>query len=196
MDTPTSYFGTEAFARFKQMNEDVFRVEAQAKALGMEDARLALYRARIELGHEESRYRAQYAKDAPASLVQGTEATAGGGANYPTPEKNPTPAYRPAGVEASDSARGLSGEAWSAVTKQCFDCDKACADVRPGRCTLCPNKKAAAGVMAVDPAQPCGHEPKEVTCPKCELPALRSCGKHCPIPAHPATCGVMEVDRG
>jgi hypothetical protein len=51
------------------------------------------------------------------------------------------------GVEASDPARGLSGEAWSAVTKQCFDCDKACADVRPGRCTLCPNKKAAAGVI-------------------------------------------------
>jgi hypothetical protein len=80
MDTPTSYYGTEAFARFKQMNEDVFRVESQARALGMEDARLALYRARIELGHEESRYRAQYAKDAAASLVQGTEATAGGGA--------------------------------------------------------------------------------------------------------------------
>jgi hypothetical protein len=36
-----------------------------------------------------------------ASLVQGTEATAGGGASYPTPEKNPTPAYRPAGVATS-----------------------------------------------------------------------------------------------
>jgi hypothetical protein len=36
----------------------------------------------------------------PASLVQGTEATAGGGANYPTPEKNPTPAYRHVGVTA------------------------------------------------------------------------------------------------
>jgi hypothetical protein len=65
-----------------------------------------------------------------------------------------------AGVEASDPARGLSGEAWSAVTKQCFDCDKACADVRPGRCTPCPNKKAAAGVGAVDPAQ-------EFFCNKC-----------------------------
>jgi Lar family restriction alleviation protein len=37
-----------------------------------------------------------------ASLVQGTEATAGGGANYPTPEKNPTPAYRPVGVAGLD----------------------------------------------------------------------------------------------
>jgi hypothetical protein len=39
-----------------------------------------------------------------ASLVQGTEATAGGGASYPTPEKNPTPAYRPAGVAPSGAA--------------------------------------------------------------------------------------------
>jgi aspartate/tyrosine/aromatic aminotransferase len=40
-----------------------------------------------------------------ASLVQGTEATAGGGASYPTPEKNPTPAYRPAGVAPSDGGQ-------------------------------------------------------------------------------------------
>jgi hypothetical protein len=115
MDTPTSYYGTEAFARFKQMNEDVFRVESQARALGMEDARLALYRARIELGHEESRYRALYAKDAAASLVQGTEATAGGGAtqgveacppmdSYIVAQRGPTPgagALTPDGVAPS-----------------------------------------------------------------------------------------------
>lgn len=61
MNTPTSYYGTEAYARFLQMNADIFKVEAQARALGFEEVRLSLYRARIALGHEEHAFRHQYA---------------------------------------------------------------------------------------------------------------------------------------
>jgi hypothetical protein len=60
-----------------------------------------------ELGQREvsKARRAVAAWNRRASLVQGTEATAGGGASYPTPEKNPTPAYRPAGVAPSDGGQ-------------------------------------------------------------------------------------------
>ncbi len=59
-------------------------------------------------------------------------------------------------IEASasgvDAARGLSGEAWSAATKRCFDTggNFACADVSATRCTICHNKKADAGVQPVE----------------------------------------------
>lgn len=44
-------------------------------------------------------------------------------------------------------ARGLSSEAWSAVTKRCFDTggNFACAEVSTSRCTVCPNREPAAG---------------------------------------------------
>jgi hypothetical protein len=52
-----------------------------------------------------------------------------------------------------DAARGLSGEAWSAVTKRCFDTggNAACADVLLSRCALCPNRKDASGVQVGSP---------------------------------------------
>lgn len=46
--------------------------------------------------------------------------------------------------------QGLSGEAWSAATKRCFDTggNFACADVSASRCTVCPNRKPTPGVAA------------------------------------------------
>lgn len=61
-DTHPSYFGSEAFHRFKKMNDDIFKVEVQAKALGFEDVRLALYRSRIEIGRCENRYRREFTR--------------------------------------------------------------------------------------------------------------------------------------
>jgi hypothetical protein len=59
MDTPTSYYGTEACARFRRLESEIFAIEAQ---FPMGNAtRQALYRARIELGQEEHAYRYQYA---------------------------------------------------------------------------------------------------------------------------------------
>lgn len=59
MNTPTSYYGTEAYARYKRLNAEIFAVEEQFP-MGNE-TRLALYRARIILGHEEHAFRHQYA---------------------------------------------------------------------------------------------------------------------------------------
>lgn len=67
------------------------------------------------------------------------------------------PAWKPAdGVMGREGAlrAGLSGVAFSAATKQCFDCYSACADVSPTRCTLCPNRKAVAGVTVLDRQTP------------------------------------------
>lgn len=60
MDVDSSWFGSEESARFKKMNHDIFEVESQARKLGMEDVRLALYRARIELGYAEQRARDEF----------------------------------------------------------------------------------------------------------------------------------------
>lgn len=60
MDVDSRWFGSEESARFKQMNSDIFQVETQARALGMDEVRRTLYRARIELGHEESRARREF----------------------------------------------------------------------------------------------------------------------------------------
>lgn len=59
-DVPTSYYGTDIYARFQQMNADVFKIEAQAKALGFEEVRISLYRARLALGQQEVYERGQY----------------------------------------------------------------------------------------------------------------------------------------
>lgn len=71
-------------------------------------------------------------------------------------ERNPN---APGGVALGEqSSSGLSGEAWSAVTKRCFDTggNFACADVSASRCTLCPNRKPADGVEASD-TRYCGN---------------------------------------
>jgi hypothetical protein len=70
-DVPTSYFGTEAYARFKQMQADIFKVEAKARALGFEEVRLALYRSRIALGQAEEGYRREYAGVTEAKRQEG-----------------------------------------------------------------------------------------------------------------------------
>jgi hypothetical protein len=68
-----------------------------------------------------------------------------------------------------DPAAGLSGEAWSAVTKRCFDTggNSACADVSPSRCTLCPNRTN--GVRAIpQPRHDDGSPAPEDTIAKCK----------------------------
>lgn len=59
-DVPTSYFGTEQYARFKQMGAEIFKLEVQARALGYEDVQLALFRARVALGDQEIYFRGEY----------------------------------------------------------------------------------------------------------------------------------------
>jgi NTP pyrophosphatase (non-canonical NTP hydrolase) len=68
--------------------------------------------------------------------------------SYWTPAKEPL-STQPECDRGVDAARGLSGEAWSAVTKRCFDTggNAACADVLLSRCALCPNRKDASGVI-------------------------------------------------
>jgi hypothetical protein len=60
MDTHHSYYGTETYHEFVRLYGEIFAVEQQMRALGYEDTRLALHRARIELGHEETRVRREY----------------------------------------------------------------------------------------------------------------------------------------
>jgi hypothetical protein len=67
----------------------------------------------------------------PASLVQGTEATAGGGANYPTPEKNPTLTHRPVGVIEAPEARR------ERLIANGYKTDSRCTWLAIGRCADC-----------------------------------------------------------
>lgn len=59
-DVHQSWFSSEACSRFHQMHADIFKVEAQAKALGMEGVKQALYEARIALGNAEERERREF----------------------------------------------------------------------------------------------------------------------------------------
>lgn len=62
MDVDSRWYGSESATRFKQMNSDIFDVEAQARKLGMEGVFTALYRARIALGHQETYERGEFTR--------------------------------------------------------------------------------------------------------------------------------------
>ncbi len=68
MDTPLSYYSSPERRVFDKMNSDIFALEREARersgALnGMEDVRLALYRARIALGLAEHAERMRQARE-------------------------------------------------------------------------------------------------------------------------------------